>query len=43
MRCGIGAILYGGNFAVRREALARIGGFDCRLSFTARTRTSAAG
>jgi GT2 family glycosyltransferase len=30
---GIGAILYGGNFAVRREALARIGGFDCRIEF----------
>jgi hypothetical protein len=27
---GIGAILYGGNFAVRREALSRIGGFDRR-------------
>jgi glycosyltransferase involved in cell wall biosynthesis len=30
---GIGAILYGGNFAVRRKALARIGGFDCRIEF----------
>ncbi len=30
---GIGAILYGGNFAVRREALARIGGFDCTIEF----------
>jgi glycosyltransferase involved in cell wall biosynthesis len=30
---GIGAILYGGNFAVRRDALARIGGFDCRIEF----------
>lgn len=29
----IGAILYGGNFAVRREALARIGGFDTRIEF----------
>lgn len=28
-----GAILYGGNFAVRREALERIGGFDCRIEF----------
>src|SRR5262249_6428890 len=30
---GIGAILYGGNFAVRREALAQIGGFDHRVEF----------
>ena len=30
---GIGAILYGGNFAVRREALARIGGFDRTIEF----------
>jgi len=30
---GIGAVLYGGNFAVRREALARIGGFDRTLEF----------
>ncbi|MGB7220126.1 MAG: glycosyltransferase family A protein [Vicinamibacterales bacterium] len=30
---GIGAILYGGNFAVRREPLARIGGFDRRIDF----------
>jgi glycosyltransferase involved in cell wall biosynthesis len=30
---GIGAILYGGNFAVRREALAEIGGFDQRVEF----------
>ena len=30
---GIGAILYGGNFAVRRDVLARIGGFDCRIEF----------
>ena len=32
-RFGIGAILYGGNFAVRRDALARIGGFDRRIEF----------
>ena len=30
---GVGAILYGGNFAVRRDALARIGGFDQRIEF----------
>lgn len=30
---GVGAILYGGNFAVRSEALARIGGFDRRIEF----------
>ena len=30
---GIGAILYGGNFAVRREALARINGFDRSIEF----------
>ena len=30
---GIGSILYGGNFAVRRDVLARIGGFDCRIEF----------
>jgi glycosyltransferase involved in cell wall biosynthesis len=29
----LGAILYGGNFAVRREALARIGGFDRSIEF----------
>jgi glycosyltransferase involved in cell wall biosynthesis len=29
----IGAILYGGNFAVRRSALERIGGFDTRIDF----------
>ena len=29
----IGAILYGGNFAVQRTALARIGGFDRRIEF----------
>lgn len=29
----LGAILYGGNFAVRREALARIGGFDRTIEF----------
>jgi GT2 family glycosyltransferase len=31
--CGAGAILYGGNFAVRRDALAQIGGFDERIEF----------
>ena len=31
--CGIGAVLYGGNFAVRRDALATIGGFDQRIEF----------
>jgi glycosyltransferase involved in cell wall biosynthesis len=30
---GAGAILYGGNFAVRRDALAAIGGFDRRIEF----------
>lgn len=30
---GAGAILYGGNFAVRRDALQRIGGFDQTLEF----------
>ena len=30
---GVGAILYGGNFAVRRDALAAIGGFDARIEF----------
>lgn len=30
---GLGAILYGGNFAVRRTALADIGGFDQRIEF----------
>jgi GT2 family glycosyltransferase len=30
---GLGAILYGGNFAVRRAALERIGGFDTRIEF----------
>ena len=30
---GAGAILYGGNFAVRREALTRIGGFDKTIEF----------
>jgi glycosyltransferase involved in cell wall biosynthesis len=29
----VGAILYGGNFAVRAAALARIGGFDRRIEF----------
>jgi glycosyltransferase involved in cell wall biosynthesis len=30
---GIGAILYGGNFAVRAEALDAIGGFDTTIEF----------
>jgi glycosyltransferase involved in cell wall biosynthesis len=30
---GAGAILYGGNFAVRRDALERIGGFDRTIEF----------
>jgi glycosyltransferase involved in cell wall biosynthesis len=30
---GMGALLYGGNFAVRREALARIQGFDQSIEF----------
>lgn len=29
----IGSIFYGGNFAVRREALERIGGFDTSIDF----------
>jgi glycosyltransferase involved in cell wall biosynthesis len=29
----IGTIFYGGNFAVRREALEAIGGFDARIEF----------
>ena len=29
----IGTVFYGGNFAVRREALERIGGFDTRIEF----------
>ena len=29
----LGAILYGGNFAVRKDALARIGGFDRSIEF----------
>jgi glycosyltransferase involved in cell wall biosynthesis len=29
----IGTIFYGGNFAVRRDALARIGGFDTSIDF----------
>lgn len=29
----MGAVLYGGNFAVRREALEAIGGFDTRIEF----------
>jgi glycosyltransferase involved in cell wall biosynthesis len=30
---GVGAILYGGNFAVKAGALQRIGGFDRRIEF----------
>jgi glycosyltransferase involved in cell wall biosynthesis len=30
---GLGAILYGGNFAVRADALAQIGGFDRTIEF----------
>jgi glycosyltransferase involved in cell wall biosynthesis len=30
---GLGTIFYGGNFAVRREAIDRIGGFDTRIEF----------
>ena len=30
---GIGAVLYGGNFAVQRDALAQIGGFDRSVEF----------
>jgi hypothetical protein len=30
---GLGAILYGGNFAVRAAVLQQIGGFDCRIEF----------
>jgi glycosyltransferase involved in cell wall biosynthesis len=30
---GIGAILYGGNFAVRRDVLEHIGGFDTSIEF----------
>jgi glycosyltransferase involved in cell wall biosynthesis len=30
---GLGAILYGGNFAVRKDVLAAIGGFDTRIEF----------
>jgi len=30
---GLGAVLYGGNFAVRRSALDRIGGFDRTVQF----------
>ena len=29
----MGAVLYGGNFAVRREALEAIGGFDTSIEF----------
>jgi glycosyltransferase involved in cell wall biosynthesis len=31
--CGVGAILYGGNFAVRQDALTQIGGFDRTVEF----------
>lgn len=30
---GLGAVLYGGNFAVRRDALDAIGGFDTSIEF----------
>jgi len=30
---GIGTLFYGGNFAVRRDALAAIGGFDTAIEF----------
>src|SRR4029453_16100346 len=30
---GLGAVLYGGNFAVRRTALEAIGGFDTSIEF----------
>ena len=30
---GLGTLFYGGNFAVRREALAAIGGFDTAIEF----------
>jgi glycosyltransferase involved in cell wall biosynthesis len=30
---GLGAILYGGNFAVRKEALQDVGGFDSTIEF----------
>ncbi len=30
---GVGAVLYGGNFAVRRDALEAIGGFDTSIEF----------
>ena len=30
---GAGTLFYGGNFAVRREALSAIGGFDTRIEF----------
>lgn len=29
----VGSLLYGGNFAVRRDALSRIGGFDITIAF----------
>jgi glycosyltransferase involved in cell wall biosynthesis len=31
--CGLGAVLYGGNFAIRRTALDAIGGFDTSIEF----------
>ena len=31
----VGVVFYGGNFAVRREALDRIGGFDQSIEFHA--------
>jgi glycosyltransferase involved in cell wall biosynthesis len=31
--CGLGAVLYGGNFAVTRQALDDIGGFDTTIEF----------
>src|SRR5262249_8224181 len=31
--CGLGAALYGGNFAVHRDALEAIGGFDQQIEF----------
>jgi hypothetical protein len=40
---GIGAILYGGNFAVRRESWIGSGDSTAVSSFTERTPTSAAG
>jgi glycosyltransferase involved in cell wall biosynthesis len=31
--CRLGAVLYGGNFAVRRDSLERIGGFNTAIDF----------